>query len=54
MSISEKKDKKVKVRQLKLQGMDIPESVDTELKAQENHSKMAETPVPSLILSLSV
>ena len=34
--------------------MDIPESVDTELKAQENHSKMAETPVPSLILSLSV
>ena len=34
--------------------MDIPESVDTQKKAQENHSKMAETPVPSLILSLSV
>lgn len=37
-----------------LSGMDIPESVDTQKKAQENHSKMAETPVPSLILSLSV
>lgn len=34
--------------------MNIPESVDTQKKAQENHSKMAETPVPSLILSLSV
>ena len=34
--------------------MEIPDSVDTELKAQENHSKMAETPVPSLIMSLSV
>lgn len=37
-----------------LSGMDIPESVDTQKKAQENHSKMAETPVPSLIWSLSV
>ena len=37
-----------------LSGMDIPESVDTQKKAQENHSKMAGTPVPSLILSLSV
>ena len=34
--------------------MEIPESVYTEMKAQENHSKMADTPVPSLILSLSV
>lgn len=54
MSIADKKDKEVKVRQLKLQGMEIPDSVDAEFKAQENHSKMAETPVPSLILSLSV
>ena len=37
-----------------LSGMDIPESVYTQKKAQENQSKMAETPVPSLILSLSV
>ena len=46
MSITDKKDKEVKVRQLKLQGMEIPDSVDAEFKAQENHSKMAETPVP--------
>ena len=43
-----------KYNTLILSGMDIPESVYTQKKAQENQSKMAETPVPSLILSLSV
>lgn len=43
-----------KYNKLVLSGMEIPESVYTEMKAQENHSKMADTPVPSLILSLSV
>lgn len=43
-----------KYNALILSGMEIPDSVYTQKKAQENQSKMAETPVPSLILSLSV
>ena len=43
-----------KYNTLILSGMEIPDSVYTQKKAQENQSKMAETPVPSLILSLSV
>ena len=43
-----------KYNTLILSGMEVPESVYTQKKAQENQSKMAETPVPSLILSLSV
>ncbi len=47
-------EKTYKYNALILSGMEIPESVYTQKKAQENQSKMAYTPVPSLILSLSV
>lgn len=43
-----------KYNRLTLAGMDIPDSIYEQKKAQENSRRMAEAPVPSLILSLSV